>query len=169
VNGLSFSPDTETLASASSDNTVKLWDAPERKLKATLKPNAAELRSVAFSGNGKFLAAGTRYGKVQVWDAIGMNEIATLSGHAGDVWAVAFDYDGKTLASGDGDWNRPGSVRLWDTETWKERKSLQTSGEVLSLAFAPKSRLLAAGCWDMTVKVWDSAEPIELPMPRIAR
>ena len=45
---------------------------PERKLKATLKPNAAELRSVAFSGDGKLLAAGTRYGKVQVWDASGM-------------------------------------------------------------------------------------------------
>jgi WD40 repeat protein len=170
VNSLAFAPDTETLASASSDNTVQLWDAPERKHKATLRPNAAELRSIAFSPDGRFLAAGTRYGLVQVWDAMDLNEKATLRGSAGDVWAIAFDFDGKTLASGDGDWNRPGNVRLWDTETWKERSSLRHTGEVLSLAFAAKSRLLAAGSWDKTVKIWDTGtELFVLPRPRIAR
>jgi WD40 repeat protein len=91
---------------------------------------------------------------VKIWETRRWDEKATLRGHAGDVWAIAFNLDGTTLASGDGDWNRPGDIRLWDTSTWKERGQLQHSGEVLSMAFAPKVNVLAAGSWDKTVKVW---------------
>jgi WD40 repeat protein len=94
---------------------------------------------------------------VKVWDAQSGDEIATLKGHTADVWAVAFSHDGKTLASGNGDWDRPGDVRLWDTSTWKETGRLKHTGEVLSLAFSPKSRVLAAGGWDKAVQVWDLA------------
>ena len=103
----------------------------------------------------KRLAAGTRYGLVKVLNVDAGRELATLRGHAGEVWAVAFSPDGRTLASGDGDWNRPGDVRLWDTATWRERTALRHSGEVLCLAFAPRGSRLAAGGWDRTVKVWD--------------
>src|SRR5262249_52819751 len=112
-----------------------------------------EIRAVAFSPAGRLLAAGTRYGLVKVWDVPGGREIATLRGHAGEVWAVAFSPDGRTLASGDGDWNRPGEVKLWDTATWRERPGLGRAGDALCWAFAPRGRALAAGSWDRTVKL----------------
>jgi WD40 repeat protein len=127
----------------------------KKKLLRSLEPRAAELRSLAFSPAGKLLAVGTRYGLVKVYDPATGKELATLKGHAGDVWAVAFSPDGKTLASGDGDWDRPGDIRLWDTTTWKEKGKLQHSGEVLCLAFSPTKNVLAAGSWDKTVKLWD--------------
>ncbi|HEX4611485.1 MAG TPA: hypothetical protein VH092_25045, partial [Urbifossiella sp.] len=104
--------------------------------------------------DGKWLAAGTRYGVVKVWDITVGKDVASLKGHAGDVWAVAFSADGAILASGDGDWNRPGDIRLWNTAGWTERAALRHTGEVLSLAFAPDRPRLAAGSWDKTVKVW---------------
>jgi WD40 repeat protein len=110
------------------------------------------------SPDGKWIAAGTRYGIVKVLDLATGKEVASLKGHAGDVWAVAFSHDGTVLASGDGDWNRPGDVRLWDTATWKERGMLAHTGEVLCLAFAPDRPLLAAGSWDKTVRIWDLAK-----------
>jgi 2-dehydropantoate 2-reductase len=45
-------------------------------------------------------------------------------------------------------------VKLWDTETWAERSSLSHSGEVLSLAFSPDSKSLAAGGWDKVIKLY---------------
>jgi WD40 repeat protein len=82
---------------------------------------------------------------------------------------VAFSGDGTTLASADGEWDRPGAVRLWDVEEWKQRAVLPHTGEVLGLAFAPKAAVLAAASWDGTVKVWDFRKgppPDQLPAPR---
>ena len=104
---------------------------------------------------------------MKIWDSIGRQELATLRGHTGDVWAVAFSDDGKLLAAADGDWIKPSHVRLYETETWKLRGSLQHTGEVLSIAFAAKAPILAAGSWDKTVKVFDLSKGINaLPPPR---
>src|SRR5262249_56124791 len=89
VDGLAFSSDGETLASVSSDNTVRLWDAPERVARARIHPNVGELRSVAFAPDGKTFAVGTRYGLIKVWESTGREELATLRGHSADVCAVA--------------------------------------------------------------------------------
>ena len=68
--------------------------------------------------------------------------------HVSDVWGVAFTPDGKTLVSGDGDWNKPGEVKLWNVEDGKERATLKHTGEVLCVAdFARRQTILppAAG------------------------
>ena len=147
-------PDGKTLVSTGSDNTLRRWDVGTGGLRDTHRLKAAEVRSVAVSPDGKWVAAGTRYGVVKVLDTGKAKEVAVLQGHAGDVWAVAFSADGATLASGDGDWNRPGDVRLWNTADWSAKGALRHSGEVLALAFAPDRPRLAAGAWDKTVKLW---------------
>jgi WD40 repeat protein len=156
VNGLAFAPDGKLLASASSDATIKLWNVVQQREENVLSPPRAtgEIRCVAWSPDGKLLAAGTRYGLVKVWDPVAGREVASLRGHEGDVWCVAFSPNGRTLASGNGDWDRPGKIKLWDTATWRLRRGLQHSGEVLCLAYAPDGRFLAAGSWDRTVKMW---------------
>lgn len=158
VNGLAYSNDGNSLATVSSDNEVWLrnYDGASRKV---IRPKLAEVRSVAFSPDGKLLAAGTRYGITRVWNTKDGTEVASLKGkHTGDVWSVAFAPDGKTLAVGDGDWNKPSDVVLWDTTNWKERTRLKHTNEVLCIAFHPKKAIIAAGAWDKTVKIWDLAE-----------
>ena len=78
---------------------------------------------------------------------------------------AAADYDrcpikiGDVDATGGGDWDRPGEVRLWDVGAWRERDVLKHTGEVLCLAVSPDGKLLAAGSWDRTVKVWELPGP----------
>lgn len=156
VNAVAFTPNGKRLLSASSDNTVRTWDVTaDGRPSQSVHLKAAEVRSLAVSPDGKWIAAGTRYGVVRVLEAATNKALPTLKGHAGDVWAVAFSADGRTLASGDGDWNRPGDVRLWNTADWTERAALRTTGEVLALAFDPTRPRLAAGCWDKSVKLWN--------------
>jgi WD40 repeat protein len=159
VNGLAVSADGSFLVSGSSDNTVRLWNLDEMKEQARWTVKEGEVRSVAVSPDGKRIAAGIRYGHVKVWDIESKKELAAMKAHSGETWAVAFTPDGKTLCSGGGDWNQPGEVRLWDTTTWKETKTLKHTNEVLCLAVSPDGKRLAAGGWDGKVLVWELKRP----------
>jgi WD40 repeat protein len=155
VNAIALAPDG-TLATASSDNTVRIF-APRKEWtrRASREVSAGEVRALAFAPDGKHLAVGIRYGGLEVWDVTREPKtVAELKGHIADVWGVAFSPNGKYLASGDGDWDRPGDVFLWDTSTWKKTAALRHSNEVLGLSFSPDSGRLAAGAWDGNIQLW---------------
>lgn len=58
------------------------------------------------------------------------------------VHAVAFSPDGRTLASG----TKAGEVILWDVAGGQELMRLEDhGGEILTLAFSPNGKILAAG------------------------
>jgi WD40 repeat protein len=77
-----------------------------------------------------------------------------IEAHESDVWSVAFAPDGHRLISGEGDWNKPGQIKLWDATGLRLHQTLATSGEVLGVACSPDGRTIAAGCGDGTVKAW---------------
>jgi WD40 repeat protein len=71
ITDLAFSPDSQTLASASRDGTVRLWDVQSRRsLGAPLRAHRAPVTSVAFSPDGLSLASADARGLVRVWNSI---------------------------------------------------------------------------------------------------
>ncbi|MBT9316331.1 WD40 repeat domain-containing protein [Leptothoe spongobia] len=107
---VSFAPDGQTLASASGDGTVKLWDKSGRELQ-TLEGHSNAVWSVSFAPDGQTLASASTDGTVKLWDKSG-RELQTLEGHSNAVWSVSFAPDGQTLASASAD----GTVKLWNFE-----------------------------------------------------
>jgi WD40 repeat protein len=57
VNAVAFSPDAHRLASASTDRTVRLWDAASGRQTATLEGHTDWVNAVAFSPDAHRLAS----------------------------------------------------------------------------------------------------------------
>ena len=147
---VAFSSYGTLLASASADNTVRLWDVETNANIATLEGHERRVNAVAFSPDGKVLASAGGDGPVRLWNVESGQQKAALKGHE---WAtsVAFSPDGTLLASG-GDL----TVRMWDVATNTNIATLEGHTEVVNaVAFSPEGKLLTSGSWDNTVKLWD--------------
>ena len=147
--GVSFSPDGKTIASASADKTVKLWNAEGKELK-TLKGHTAEVNGVSFSPDSKTIVSASWDNTVKLWNADG-KELKTLKGHTAAVYGVSFSPDGKTIASASED----KTVKLWNA-AGKELKTLKGhTAAVYGVSFSPDGKTIASASLDNTVKLWN--------------
>jgi WD40 repeat protein len=153
VNAVVFSPDGKTVASASGDSTVRLWDATTGAPRETLEGHSDWVNAVVFSPDGKTVASASDDKTVRLWDATTGAPRQTLEGHSGEVNAVVFSPDGKTVASA----SRDETVRLWDATTGAPRHTLEGhSGVVHAVVFSPDSKTVASASDDGTVRLWDA-------------
>ncbi|MBW4504085.1 MAG: WD40 repeat domain-containing protein [Scytonema hyalinum WJT4-NPBG1] len=151
VYGVSFSPDGKMLATASADNTVKLWDTSTDKQIKTLKGHTNSVNGVSFSPNGKMLATASGDNTVKLWDTSTGKQIKTLKGHTNSVNGVSFSPNGKMLATASGD----NTVKLWDTSTGKQIKTLKGhTNSVNGVSFSPNGKMLATASGDYRVRLW---------------
>lgn len=164
--GVAFSPDGRTIASASTDESVILWDVATRQPRGEpLTGHRAEVWDVAFSPDGKTLASGSSDNTVILWDVASRKPLgAPLKGHHNRVWSVTFSPDGKTLASAS--WDH--TVMLWDVASRKPIGEPLSGHQhrVSAVAFSPDGKTLATTSWDKTVMLWDvaSRKPIGEPL-----
>lgn len=70
------------MASASRDDTVRLWDARSGQEQQTLKGHSSWVTAVAFSPDGLVVASASNDQTVKLWDAQSDQEQQTLKGHS---------------------------------------------------------------------------------------
>jgi WD40 repeat protein len=118
VVSVAFAPDGHTLATASADRTVRLWDLTDRTRPNPLGPPltgpTGAVFSVAFAPDGHTLATASADRAVRLWDLTDRTRPSPvgppLTGPTNVASSVAFAPDGHTLATAS--WDK--TVQLWD-------------------------------------------------------
>lgn len=169
---LAFSPDGKALAAGitqwgryggkggKESGGVQFWDVERACLVRTIADDKP-VTFVRYSVDGKQLATSSNDGPVKLWD-VATGELARLFPARAP---AAFSPDGQTIACASMA-PRPdktvGRVDLYNlrngslVQSFVSEKGMAASW-LLSFAFSPNGRLLAASDWNGTVTLWDVA------------
>ncbi|MEM9772418.1 MAG: WD40 repeat domain-containing protein [Cyanobacteria bacterium P01_D01_bin.73] len=185
VQSIAFSPDGNTLFSASGYRVMKLWDRETGKELVTAEestPLSNQISNLRFSPDGATFVASVAAHKrdsssaedlaiARLWDARTGEILRTFEGQHRLIEEVSFSPDGSTILVV----SPYGVVELWDVATGKLRRTLElcdpkncikTSDAapngndghidfVKDASFSPDGRTILSASDDGTVKVWD--------------
>jgi len=155
---VALSGDGKTLATASYDQTIKLWDAAVGSETRTLTGHNGAVFDLAFNPAGTILASCGADRTVKLWDVKAGTRLDTFSQSTKELNTVAFSPDGKFVVAGGAD-NR---IRMWAiSPTAKENTNPLTitrfahEGSVLKLAYSADGKTLVSSGEDKLVRLWD--------------
>ena len=163
ISDFDFSPDGRTLATASINGTLLLWDVASGRELRRIDTELRGLTSISFSPDGHSIALGSGYGSVQLRDAATGREMQgpeVYDYRIDGISEVAFAPDGRSLlvVVWEEDTDNDVSARIWDVTGSRTRWQLpEDAREVIRAAFSPDGRTVATLSESGKVQLWDVA------------
>lgn len=118
-------------------------------------PRPVPAAAIAFHPNGKELAVGG-YHEITIWDARDGKLLARLGNVARQTHSLAYSADGALLAAAGGTPGTVGEVKVFDTTTRKELRTLDRATDAFNAVAFAGGRLVAGGT-DNAVRAFDVA------------
>jgi WD40 repeat protein len=163
-----FSPtdsNGEFAASASGDNTIRVWDVNSHKCIQTLRGHTDMIWSLTFSHDGNELCSASHDGSMRIWNVnataaarvakrtldghgeMSFQKHLTLRGHRNEVTSVAYSHNGELMATASED----DQVKIWDPAVGTCLQTLPIAGS--DVAFFGNN--LVAATSREKLSVWD--------------
>ncbi len=175
-----YSPDGQSIATATQSGSVLLWNAEDGSLLSTIEGLPGPATQIAFRPDGSpFVvppsggppivvppSGGQRLLVVSqsvaaICDLAERKVIAQLKSHEGQIRAAVFSPDGRFVVTGSDD----KTAVLWDAETGKMLSLYKGHTDAVRLvAISPDGKYVATGSDDGTARIW----PLDL-WPEILR
>ncbi len=142
VIGGAFSADSRFLATASRDNTARVWKTETGELIAVLDSHKGDVSSLAFSPEGRFiLSSSFQDGTARIWD------VTTYQGEAGN--EIAKVARNRELSTFQGGYTSPAGGFTPGLAT-----VLQAMGDVTSAAFSSDGKTVITASGDGTARTY---------------
>jgi WD40 repeat protein len=159
VNGISFSPDGQMIASSNADGTIELWNRDGKPLKTLKKAHDGEIKSVVFNPDRTnttvAFASSSTDKTVRLWSKDGkLTKI--LPGHEDWVYGVNFSPDGKKIISIGGGSDR--NIKLWSLNGTILKSWVGHTNAIRGVSFSPDGTKIASVSDDKTLKLWSSSD-----------
>lgn len=139
-------------ATASSDKSVKLWDARSGAHHSTLGGSMQTVMAVAFSPSGEFVLGACNDNSARLWSVERGVERHTLTGHVGKVFSVAFSHDGSRVATGSHD----RTLKLWDLQKGHCVRTIFCFSSCNAVALSRDGFTLVSGHLDSSLRFWSA-------------
>ncbi len=143
VKWIEFSPDGQTLASGSEDNTIRLWDTSTVKLKSTCLEHKDEVVLFTFCPSGKTLASTSGSSDIQIWDVQTGKVLKTFEAGVTPIYSITFSPDGALLLIIGNTDDYDSHIEYWDTQTGDLTKNVLIESKFKDAAMSPNCKILA--------------------------
>ena len=144
-----WSPDNQTIATASSDTEVKLFSRSGELLQTFTEPNNP-LWSVDFNSTGELVAGSmSREATVFIWERSG-KLLHQFSVHPGGAWDIKFHPLRQEIISADAQ----GTISFWQLDGTLLKTIPAHEGEVWGIDLTADGKKIASVSLDGAVKIW---------------
>ena len=165
VTSIAFHPIFSSLASASEDTTLKIWDWELGELERTVKGHTKAVLDCDFGGprGGTLLVSCSTDLTIKIWDPSDeYKNIRTLPGHDHSVSSVRFIPSGAAGSPSSGNLlvsaSRDKTLRIWDVTTGYCVKTLRGHADwVRCVSPSFDGRWLLSAGNDQVARLWDAA------------
>ncbi|CCH42642.1 putative WD repeat-containing protein [Wickerhamomyces ciferrii] len=152
-----FHPSGKFIASASFDQTWRLWDIETQQQLLLQEGHSKEVYTLGFQKDGSLLASAGLDAIGHVWDLRLGKSIMILDGHIKPIYGLDWRDNGYQIATGGAE----GSIKIWDLRMSKDIFTIPAHNKIISdLKF--NGNILSSSSYDGTVKLYNCDNWIEL-------